>query len=98
LQEILPTMGLTPKEYNEFIVYWYPLMKKNKLNYVKFLQQEYQDEVSMNISPKPDSILRVFMYFEWTEKPFTVKKQNFQPFERKGFTVVEWWGSEGNKK
>ncbi|MBP3701765.1 MAG: hypothetical protein J6I64_07735, partial [Lachnospiraceae bacterium] len=24
LQEILPQMGLTPREYNEFIVYWLP--------------------------------------------------------------------------
>lgn len=94
LQDTLPKLWLTPKEYNEFIVYRYPIMLRNKRNYVKFLQKEYQDEVTMDISPKPDSLLRVFMYFESIDTPFEVKKQVFQKFERKGFTVVEWGGSQ----
>ncbi|MBU3143847.1 hypothetical protein [Clostridium sp. CF012] len=32
LQEKLEYLGLTPKEYNEFIVYWLPVMKENKYN------------------------------------------------------------------
>lgn len=34
------------------------------------------------------------MAFRSLEKPIEVKPQEFQPFERNCFTVVEWGGTE----
>lgn len=95
LQEKLSEVGLTPTEYNEFIVYWYPKMMMNEYNLVHFASaDEYDKYAELNISPKPDSILRVFMVFKKIDKPVKVTPQKFAPFKRDGFTVVEWGGSE----
>jgi hypothetical protein len=95
LQKQLSSMGLIPREYNEFIVYWLPQLQKNSYNLIHFATlSEYADRVSMTIDPTPDSLLRVFMVFSPIEKSITVIPQYFPPFERKGFTVIEWGGSE----
>lgn len=94
LQDTLSKIGLTPKEYNEFIVYWYPLMKDNKYNLIHFLGNEYTDVAKLTITPKPDSILRVFMIYKSLNNPIDIKAQEIKQFERKGFTVIEWGGSE----
>lgn len=94
LQNILPKFGLTPKEYNEFIVYWYPLMKNNSHNLIHFAGNEYTNIAPLTITPAPDSLLRVFMVFKPLDKVVDIKPQEIKPFIRKGFTVVEWGGTE----
>ena len=94
LQETLSSMGLTPKEYNDFIVYWLPYMQDNAYNLISFQQENYTEQAKLDIQPAPDSVLRVFMAFRPLEKPVEVTPQELQPFERNGFTVVEWGGSE----
>jgi hypothetical protein len=94
LREKLSSMGLTPREYNEFIVYWLPLMEKNRYNLVSFQGEAYTDNAALHITPEPDSVLRVFMAFKPLLYPIEIPPQNFAPFERKGFTVIEWGGSE----
>ncbi len=94
LQEVLPKIGLTPKEYNEFIVYWYPLMQKNEYNLVNFAWKQYTDLAKLETEPKYDSLLRVFMVFKAIDKPINIPAQTFEKFDRKWFTVVEWWGTQ----
>jgi len=94
LQKTLSKIGLTPKEYNEFIVYWFPLMQDNKYNLIHFANEQYSDTAPLTINPKPDSILRVFMVYKSLEKQREIQEQEIKPFERKGFTVVEWGGTE----
>lgn len=94
LQNKLAEIGLTPKEYNEFIVYWYPLMEDNKYNLIHFADKEYTDSAKLSVTPKPDSMLRVFMVYKSLEEKIAVEPQEFEIFERNGFTVVEWGGAE----
>ncbi|MBF0510911.1 MAG: hypothetical protein HQL13_01140 [Candidatus Omnitrophica bacterium] len=94
LKEALRSMGFTPREYNEFIVYWYPRLMVNKYNLIHFAQTEYAQIAQMNITPKPDSLLRVLMVYQPLTQPMAVKPQVFKPFKRQGFTVVEWGGTE----
>lgn len=94
LQEKLSSIGLTPKEYNEFIVYWAPILEKNEYNLVTFVGKEYDESAKLFIHPKPDSMLRVFMATKKIEKSIEIQPQSFEKFERKGFTVVEWGGTE----
>jgi hypothetical protein len=94
LQETLSAMGLTPKEYNEFIVYWLPQMQGNPYNLISFQTEAYTDCAVLNITPEPDSVLRVFMAWRGLEEPVDVTPQELSGFERAGFTVVEWGGAE----
>ena len=94
LQKTLLEIGLTPKEYNEFIVYWYPLMKDNTYNLIHFAGSQYTEIAKLTITPEPDSILRVFMVFKPLDKKIDIEEQEIYPFERKGFTVIEWGGSK----
>lgn len=94
LQSKLGEIGLTPKEYNEFIVYWYPLMKDNAYNLISFAGEQYTRTAPLTITPKPDSMLRVFMVYKPLDEKIEIEPQTFQTFERKGFTAVEWGGTE----
>lgn len=93
LQKKLADLGLTPREYNEFIVYWLPQMQDNPYNLIAFQTDIYTDLAKLDISPKPDSELRVFMAYKPLKKPVKLPEQTLPAFERKGFAVVEWGGS-----
>ena len=92
LQKVLPQMGLTPKEYNEFIVYWAPLMQNNPYNLISFQTENYEDLAPLQVNPAPDSMLRVYMAYKPLSAPVTIPEQTFTPFERNGFAIVEWGG------
>ncbi|SFC51975.1 hypothetical protein SAMN02910406_01866 [Ruminococcus albus] len=94
LKEKLSYMGLTEDEMNEFIVYWLPRMEHNKYNLISFQSDKYTDSAKLNITPTPDSMLRVFMTYVPLEEAVDIEPQELSTFERKGFTVVEWGGSE----
>lgn len=94
LQNTLAAMGLTPREYNEFIVYWLPQMQGNPYNLITFQTDAYTEHARLTITPEPDAVLRVFMAYRALEKPIEVPEPAIDPFERTGFTVVEWGGTE----
>lgn len=95
LKKKLIEFGLTSKEYNEFLAFWVPKMQNNRYNLIHFAsQEEYSDKVPLDIIPKSDSLLRVFMAFKKLDKNIVVKPQEIKPFERNGFVVVEWGGTE----
>jgi hypothetical protein len=85
---------LTPKEYNEFIVYWLPKMEGNAYNLISFQGSDYTDHAELTIDPTPDSVLRVFMAWKSLDEPVEVEPQDLPSFTRQGFTVVEWGGCE----
>lgn len=94
LEEKLAYLGLNERESNEFIVYWLPRMEENKYNLITFQGEKYTEHAKLKISPEPDSILRVFMAYKPLDKPVDIPEQELEPFEREGFTVVEWGGAE----
>ncbi|MBQ8614705.1 MAG: hypothetical protein IJ416_10870, partial [Ruminiclostridium sp.] len=87
-------MGLTAREANEFIIYWLPIMEKNPYNVVTFHTDSYTEAVPLSVSPAPDSVIRVFMTFYASETEIEIAEQDLPQYEREGFTVVEWGGSE----
>lgn len=96
LRETLAAMGLTPKEYNEFIVYWLPLMRNNPWNLISFQREAYTESAVLTVAPAPDSLLRVFMAWQPLTEAVEIKPQAIEPFQRNGFTVVEWGGAQVN--
>ena len=94
LEEALEKLGLTRREANEFIVYWLPLMERNPYNMISFQTAAYTEAAKLNIEPAPDTLIRVFMTWKRCEDQITLPEQVLTPPERKGFTVVEWGGTE----
>ncbi len=94
LRSKLKEIGLTPRESNEFIIYWLPELQKNECNFITFQTEAYEKNAKLDISPAPDSLLRVFMVYEPCSEDFAPEPQEFEPFERNGFTVVEWGGQK----
>jgi hypothetical protein len=94
LQAKLAEIGLTPREYNEFIVYWLPMMQNNPYNLITFQGDVYTNSAVLDIQPEPDSVLRVFMAYKALKKSIEIEEQQITPFERKGFAAVEWGGTE----
>lgn len=90
---------MTPREYNEFIVYRLPQMKENACNLISLQGENYEEAAKLLITPEPDSVLRVFMAWKHlsekeAEKYSDLAPQKFEAFHREGFTVVEWGGTE----
>ena len=52
------------------------------------------DAAKLEISPVPDTLIRVFMTFKPLDQPVDIEPQTLTAPERTGFTVVEWGGSE----
>lgn len=93
LQDILPKMWMTPKEYNEFIVYWYPIMQNNNYNLIHFADIQYTETAFLQTVPEYDSILRVFMVMKPLDEYIEIPAQSIHSFNRNGFSVVEWGGT-----
>ena len=94
LEEALSSLGLNRREANEFIVYWLPQMEQNPYNLISFQAEAYTDHARLEISPRPDSVLRVFMAWKALDEPVELPAQTLPAFVRTGFTVVEWGGAD----
>ena len=97
LEEKLAILWLNERESEEFIVYRLPQMEDNKYNLIRFETKAEQDEnMPLNITPKPDTVIRVMMDWKAIDDPIDIPQQHLTTPERNGFTVVEWWGSPRN--
>ena len=96
LEDALAKLGLTEREANEFIIYWLPRMEGNAYNLITFQTDAYTDNAPLTVTPTPDSMLRVFMAWKPLDKPVDIEPQELPTFERHGFAVVEWGGTELN--
>lgn len=99
LEEKLAKMGLNEREANEFIIYWLPKLEQNPYNAIYFATSEYEKAVQLQISPTPQTQIRVMMVWQGLNEKIDLPKQNIpQMPDRKGFTVVEWGGTEISEK
>ncbi len=90
----LTFMGLNTKEITDFEEYWLGVLTEKPYYFIHFVDQSLLDEYApLNISPKPDSILRVFFDYEGLDVAKQVPAQKLTPWTRSGYSVVEWGGS-----
>ena len=90
----LSQLGLNTTEINDFIIYWLPQLEQNEINFIHFWVNDDIDSSSfLNIIPKPDTQIVVFMEFKSVNASFKIKEQKLPVLTRKGFIVVEWGGS-----
>jgi len=93
LETALAKLGLTRREANEFIVFWLPFMERNPYNIISFQTDAYTDAAQLQVSPQPDTVIRVFMAWRASENYTELPQQELTAPPRKGFTVVEWGGA-----
>lgn len=94
LETKLAELGLNRAEANEFIVYWLPRMQANAYNLIAFQTEVYTNAAKLEITPAPDSVLRVFMAYKALDQQIEIEEPMIEPFERNGFAVIEWGGTE----
>ena len=94
LQDKLSYMGMNEKEINDFMVYWLPQMQDNSYNIISFQKQNYVETAVLDVTPAPDTSIRVFMAWKKSADKVDIKPQQLDKIERKGFTLVEWGGGE----
>ena len=92
-QTLLPKLGLNTKEQAEFSDYWLKALPNSPYYFVGVVSTQTLDSVSpLNISPKPQTVIRVGLYFEPLNEKIAVQEPTFSKKVRNGFTVVEWGG------
>ncbi len=93
MDALLNNARLTDQEKKDFMEFWQPYLQASPYVFVTFVAQSEIDQVApMRITPSPDYILRLFMYYEPLEKPMTVTPLPMQVSPRHGFSVIEWGG------
>ncbi len=94
LTDRLTYLGLNEKEISGFLKFWLPYMENNPYNIITFAGTDYTDNARLDISPAPDTVIRVFMVFSPSERPVDIPAQQLPASPvRTGFTVVEWGGA-----
>jgi len=95
LEQKLTLAGLNSKEQADFITYWGPRLSANELNFVRFEFNEACNRYAeIDISPEPAHVYRLYMTWMKIESELDVVPQKIETFNRDGFTVLEWGGSE----
>lgn len=91
--KVLPELGLSAKEAKEFKEYWEKALPYSPYYFVGVMsEQSINDLEPLVITPAPDSLVRVRLYFEpLKERKFAQQPQILTP-ERNGFVVSEWGG------
>ena len=94
LNTTLPKLGLNEKETKDFMRAWVPQLSEAPYYFITFIDQTTINNVApLEITPKPDTLLRVLMDFKALDKPIQVSPLQLPPTPiREGFTVVEWGG------
>ena len=93
LEEKLSILGLNEKEKAIFITFWLPKLLSNKLSLCTFQIKKFFENIELNVNPKPDSMIRIFLTIKKLDAPINIKEQKLVSVERRGFTVIECGGS-----
>jgi hypothetical protein len=89
----LAEQGLNAKESADFVAFW-----QDKIPNSPYVRLTWLNTTQMNalaplyISPKPDTVLRVFLDMEGFDTNIELPAQKLTSTFRHGFTVVEWGG------
>jgi hypothetical protein len=83
LTDSLAELGLNSLEINDFLITWLPRMEGNAYNLITFHTEQVAD-----ISPAPDTLIRILMVCKPLTEPMDIAPQTLTPTERTGSTAV----------
>lgn len=94
LSKSLAQLGLNKTEAADFKAFWQAKLEASPYVFVTFLPQAQFDTLApLQVSPQPDTVIRVFMDYQPLTKPVAVTPQVLTAPVRRGFTVIEWGGA-----
>ncbi|MFH1467072.1 MAG: hypothetical protein ABIO70_22000 [Pseudomonadota bacterium] len=85
---LLAELGFEGAEIDDFVEYWVPELEGAPFYAV--YPQDPEPMVGLDIVPAPDSVLRFLALVRPVPYPITITEPLIEPFERDGFTAVEW--------
>ncbi len=94
LNDLLLNFGLNKQETNEFLDYW--LNRLQDYKYYKIfpvVNQQLDEFVELDIAPQPQTIFRIWFFFQGCDKFEALPYPQIKNFKREGTTVIEWGGS-----
>ena len=59
----------------DFITFSLPVLLRNGVSICSFQPQNYVDECPLEVTPKPDSVLRVFLAIKKVTGPISIEEQ-----------------------
>ncbi len=97
----LAAQNLQGREIVDFKEFWVPKMLEDDAPYffITYTTEEFINAAApLWVTPQPDTMIRIMMDYEPMSSPDergVVAPIEFDPKERKGFTVIEWGGMLG---
>ena len=89
----LKAQGLNEQESADFMEFWTSRLPKDPYVRLTWLNTRDMDILApLDVSPRPDTSIRVFLEFEGYQTPVKLLPQKLTSVPRKGFTLIEWGG------
>jgi hypothetical protein len=88
LRELLARVGFVGAEIDDFVDWWVPELEGSP--WYAVYPQDPEPMVTLDIVPAPDSTLRFLPLIRPLPIQITLGEPSVEPFERSGFTAVEW--------
>jgi hypothetical protein len=96
----VPKLGLNEKETRDFTDYWSKTLNTHPYYFIGILDQNLINSLEpLEITPKPDSLNRVRLYFQGLETPINIKQPDISGFVSSNLDlgtstlrVAEWGG------
>lgn len=93
LKDHLAKLGMNTKESADFMEFWMPKMPNTPYVRLTWFGTREMDRLApLTVTPKPDSVIRIFLDFEGLQEKISLPTQRLTSIARKGFTVTEWGG------
>lgn len=89
----LKQQGLNKTEIEDFMTYWQDKIPAKPYIRLTWFNTAQMDTLApLYVSPKPDTVIRVFLDMDGFDSPISLPAQQLRAIPRNGFTVVEWGG------
>jgi hypothetical protein len=91
-EEIMLEMGFNQNETDDFIEYWVEHLPPSPCYHIYPQDTDLVGaHVAIDIEPVPDTLERMWFYIDKTDHcEALLEPEGVVPFEREGFTVIEW--------
>lgn len=92
--QLLPQLGLNQKETQNFADYWLKTLPQANYYFIGIMDQPSINHIEpLEITPQPETNIRVRLYFEALDTPKQVTPPTIsRNIQRLGFSMVEWGG------
>jgi hypothetical protein len=93
VEKQLKQQGLNGKETADFMEFWADKLPKTPFVKLTWFSTAQMNELApIFISPRPQTVIRVFLDARGLQSPVSLRPQVLTAPERRGFTLVEWGG------